>query len=259
MCRICFLLDRRESKTRWNDRIQKCGEKALNYTYFLYRNRRKWAKLRLHNRQFNAHDVKRVCKKVSDAITNVSVVSEGINIMAIRACVFWWTPKIMLELQPCFFININDLAIPLFAVCYFLVLFKRAESLRLHFWCFVKDAFPHIFSQPDEIDTPWMLKSQVSESIPHSTERSGHVWTHIQLPKKQKPKLCILCVSSSLWLCRYDGLTPHAIKVKATVTERLMHLRMQPMSNGIGHLFTALAVIWSKTLRTNSAVVKAVT
>ena len=145
LCRICFLLDRRESKTRWNDRIQKCGEKTLNYTYFLYRNRRKWAKLRLHNRQFNAHDVKRVCKKVSDAITNVSVVSEGINIMAIRACVFWWTPKIMLELQPCFFININDLAIPLFAVCYFLVLFKRAESLRLHFWCFIKDAFPHIF------------------------------------------------------------------------------------------------------------------
>ena len=77
LCKVCFLLDRRESKTRWNDRIQKCGQKTLNYTYFLYRNRRKWAKLRLHNRQFNAHDVKRVCKKVSDAITNVSVVSEG--------------------------------------------------------------------------------------------------------------------------------------------------------------------------------------
>ena len=108
LCRICFLLDRRESKTRWNDRIQKCGEKTLNYTYFLYKNRRKWAKLRLHNRQFNAHDVKRVCKKVSNEIINVSVWCVGINIMPPGSA----SSDVLLKSCSKFFffvfININD-------------------------------------------------------------------------------------------------------------------------------------------------------
>ena len=85
-------------KTRSNGRIQKCGGKALNYTHVLYENRRKLAWLRLHNRQFNAHDVKRVCKKVSNEIIKCSRIVHRHQYHAIRVCVFGCTPKIMLEI-----------------------------------------------------------------------------------------------------------------------------------------------------------------
>ena len=102
------LQNRREMKTRSNGRIQKCGGKALNYTHVLYENRRKLAWLRLHNRQFNAHDVKRVCKKVSNEIINVSVWCVGINIMPPGSA----SSDVLLKSCSKFFffvfININD-------------------------------------------------------------------------------------------------------------------------------------------------------